>query len=210
MKSLEVERKKWMLYCTIKSKHCLFKAGSNETIVVEGLFFMIIQCCQIVLVHNFSGLFLCINLRDQMDWFQQMPEWQQVQIIIEGRIRFQSRSFKTRRWQLQSNDSTQIKPATIKWRDVKTLFVFVTNSKTMELEELQDTNNMLTEKLNELHAAHQKEVREQSSGQKHAAMNASSSVYIVLYICNIKVFWKGPRVKATKVSKWTKTFTKAS
>lgn len=37
----------------------------------------------------------------------------------------------------------------------------------MKLEKLQDTNKTLAEELNDLRTAHQKEVREQSSGQKH-------------------------------------------
>lgn len=40
--------------------------------------------------------------------------------------------------------------------------VFVTNSKTMELEDLQDTNKTLIKELQDLRRAHQKEVREQS------------------------------------------------
>lgn len=55
--------------------------------------------------------------------------------------------------------SSQIKVAPIKRKD---LSVFDTNSKTMELKKLQDTNEMLTEELKGLRVTHQKEVREQS------------------------------------------------
>lgn len=39
-------------------------------------------------------------------------------------------------------------------------YLFVTNSKTAEVERLQDTNETLAEELKDLHNAHQKEVRE--------------------------------------------------
>ncbi|XP_041800607.1 rootletin isoform X2 [Chelmon rostratus] len=63
------------------------------------------------------------------------------------------------------------------------------HSKTMELEELQDTNNMLTEKLNELHAAHQKEVRKLQQENEGSLGKLQETAEQFEWLCQQQRYW---------------------
>lgn len=80
----------------------------------------------------------------------------------------------------------------------------------MELEKLQDTNKTLTEELNDLRTAHQKEVREQSSGQKHRNERSSARNVALKsgstnqYQSSLQMCWQGESLKKKKSQNETK------
>ncbi|XP_076595197.1 uncharacterized protein LOC143325770 isoform X1 [Chaetodon auriga] len=63
------------------------------------------------------------------------------------------------------------------------------HSKTMELEELQDTNKRLTEKLKELRAAHQKEVRELQQENEGSLGKLQETAEQFEWLCQQQRYW---------------------